>query len=152
MKVCKGCLIILLRTLNPQKGLCNGTRLKVLDFCKYLLQCEIIQGPYAGTMVTIPRIYNKFDDETYPFAFKRKQFPVRLAYAISIHKSQGQTLKRMGLYLPEPVFAHGMLYVALSRVGSPLEILTYIKKTPTQGICENGCFTRNVVYKELLGT
>jgi ATP-dependent DNA helicase PIF1 len=42
-----------------------------------------------------------------PFKFKRKQFPIRLSFAMTINKAQG--------HLPEPVFSHGQLYMALSR-------------------------------------
>ena len=56
------------------------------------------------------------------FRFKRLQFPVRLAFALSINKSQGQSVHHVGLYLRTPVFAHGQLYVALSRATSPHNI------------------------------
>ena len=40
-----------------------------------------------------------------------------LAFALTINKPQGQTLDHVGLYLPTPVFSHGMLYVTLSHNG-----------------------------------
>ncbi|KAG5536158.1 hypothetical protein RHGRI_023821 [Rhododendron griersonianum] len=48
----------------------------------------------------------------------RRQFPVRLAYAMTINKSQGQSVKIVGVDLRTPVFSHGQLYVALSRCTS----------------------------------
>ncbi|XP_063921237.1 uncharacterized protein LOC135136038 [Zophobas morio] len=54
-----------------------------------------------------------------PFTFKRLQFPVRLAFAMTINKAQGQSLRVAGLNLGSPCFSHGQLYVACSRVGTP---------------------------------
>ncbi|CAF4678937.1 unnamed protein product, partial [Rotaria magnacalcarata] len=51
-----------------------------------------------------------------PFQFKRLQFPVRLAFAMSINKPQGQSLKVAGINLGAPCFSHGQLYVAYSRL------------------------------------
>ena len=51
------------------------------------------------------------------------QFPISAAFAMSINKSQGSTLKKVGLYLNEPVFTHGQLYVVLSRVASIDDII-----------------------------
>jgi ATP-dependent DNA helicase PIF1 len=46
----------------------------------------------------------------------RRQFPIKLSFAITINKAQDQTITNIWLYLPKPVFTHGQLYVALSRV------------------------------------
>ena len=46
----------------------------------------------------------------------RKQYPLRLAYAMTVNRSQGQTLDHVCLDLRAPPFSHGQLYVALSRV------------------------------------
>ncbi len=69
-----------------------------------------------------------------------------------INKSQGQTLQHVGVFLPEPVFTHGLLYVALSRVGDPAHInVCVVPMEGFQGIDKDGdTFTSNIVYTEVL--
>jgi ATP-dependent exoDNAse (exonuclease V) alpha subunit len=61
---------------------------------------------------------------------------------MTINKAQGSTLESVGLYLNEPVFSHGQLYVALSRVSS-------LKKIFIATNSEIEGRTRNVVYREI---
>ena len=131
---------MLLRNLDPPR-LCNGTRLVVRSLSKYLVEATIIGGVYDGDIVAIPRIPLQSVDNNMPFTFRRLQFPLRLSFAMSINKSQGQSLKVVGLHLELPCFTHGQLYVGCSRVGSESNLFLY---TPNEGC------TENIVYTEIL--
>ena len=109
---------MLLSNLSSKRGLCNGVRLKVLQIYNSVLHCEIITGAHSGEQVLIPKLKLAPSDANLPFTLQRTQFPIRLCYAMTINKSQGQTFNRVGIFLPEPVFSHGQLYVAFSRTST----------------------------------
>jgi len=67
-----------------------------------------------------------FDSEA--FDFKRLQFPVSLEFAMSINKSQEQSLSIYSINLENPCFSHGQLYVECSRVGIPTKLFIYTQK------------------------
>ena len=104
----ENCPIILLRNLNPMEGLCNGTRLICRELRHNTICAEIAVGQYRGKRVFLPKIpLQTSDSEKNGIPFKRTQFPVKLCFAMTINKSQGQTLDYVGIYLREPVFSHG---------------------------------------------
>ena len=144
-----GCPIILLRNIDPLNGLCNGTRLICRGFQRNVLDAEIAVGQHAGKRVFLPRIsLCPSEDDMLPFKLKRKQFPIRLCFAMTINKAQGQTIPVVGVYLPESVFSHGQLYVALSRGISRGTTKVLVK--PTKNFKQHGVYTSNVIYREVL--
>ena len=144
----KGAVVMLLRNLNISGGLCNGTRLIIEDVINNrLIRAIIANGENKGKTVLIPKILTQpTDSHQYGFEWQRVQFPVRLAFAMTIHKSQGQTLDKVAVWLQDPCFGHGQLYVATSRVGNPDHIKFFVKSKAGHRTFT----TRNVVYFEFL--
>jgi len=119
-----GSPVILLRNLDPGEGLCNGTRIVVFNVRRKMLQCRIMSKNrrFRDKVVLIPRIRLLPNAETLPVPLKRLQFPVRLAFAMTINKSQGQSVEHVRINLQTLVFSHRQLYVAFSRCTLPLNI------------------------------
>jgi ATP-dependent DNA helicase PIF1 len=90
-----GVPIMLLRNLDLRNGHCNGSRYIVRAVKSHVIDAEIAVGSRAGQRIFIPRMTLIPSGEESPFTMKRRQFPVRVAFAMTINKSQGQTFDRV---------------------------------------------------------
>jgi ATP-dependent DNA helicase PIF1 len=113
--------VMLLRNLDPKRGLCNGTRLQVKSTSRHVVFCTYLDRDRAGPrapadgVVLLSRICCRSSEDGSFVEFDRKQFPIRVCFAMTINKSQGQSLGMVGVYLNPEVFAHGQRYVSFSR-------------------------------------
>ena len=141
-----GCPLILLRNLSPARGLCNGTRLILTRMSTRVLEVKIIGGDHHGKTEFIPRITltPTEDEANFSFQLKRRQFPVRLAFSVTINKAQGQSVEHVGVDLRVPVFSHGQLYVALSRATNSRNVTVLLPED------QEDARTTNIVYPEVL--
>ena len=150
LKLKVGAVVMLLRNLDLKKGLCNGTRLVVKALHNKVIDAEVVTGVASGKRVFIPRIQLTPSDTGLPFILSRRQFPLRLAYSMTINKAQGQTFEKVGLYLQRPCFSHGQLYVAFSRARAFADIKVKILETTQQGRYQGKYYTQNIVYRQVL--
>jgi hypothetical protein len=99
---------------NIAKDVSNGTRLVVTYIDPNLTHIKARVLSERGGLeneVFIARL--RLTVNMGGYLLERTQLPIRLAYVMTIHKSQGLTLKKVGLYLNASVFAHGQLYVGI---------------------------------------
>ncbi len=156
LRLTPGAVIMLIRNLDCSSGLCNGVRAVVVKCETKVLEVLIITGKARGQRYFLPRIPMTSQANSLPFLLQRRQFPVKLAWAMTINKAQGQSLERVGIYLEDPVFAHGQLYVALSRAGSFGKVRVLVRDTDAQGrrqgeaAIPDGTYTDNIVYRDIL--
>ena len=163
LRLKKGAVVLITHNIDRERGICNGTRAIVTHAAARVLVVRVLTGRAKGQTVELPRTRQNMEGSKtkMPFKMRRVQFPVKLAWAITINKSQGQTLVRGGVYLPDSVFSHGQLYVACSRVGDPDNLRLMVSRRddnarwhgwlidPVDG--KEKCFTSNVVSYAALG-
>ena len=140
-----GSVCLIMRNLNISDGLVNGTKVIIVAISSRLITVKM---PGDEQLFGIPRISFKFAlAEGSPLQVLRRQFPLMLAYAMSGHKSQGQTIDFVGIDLRTDCFTHGQLYVLLSRVRSPNDLVVFV---PEHRIREGIAYVKNIVYRDLL--
>ncbi|KAL3653006.1 hypothetical protein CASFOL_002687 [Castilleja foliolosa] len=138
-----GTPVMLLRNLDHSMGLRNDTRLVVTRLATHVIECNILTGAKTGEKVLLPRLNLTPSDTKIPFEFQRHQFSIMISYAMSINKSQGQSLSYVGLYLDKPVFSHGRLYVVVSLFSNRKGLRILLSQEDNSTVNT----TDNVVYK-----
>ncbi|KAL1314930.1 hypothetical protein AAHE18_16G224300 [Arachis hypogaea] len=119
--------VMLLRNIDDTSSLCNETRLTFNELGNNVIGATVMTGRNIGDKVYISRM------NLIPSVY----------FAMTINKSQGQSLSHVGLYLSKSVFTHRQLYVALSRVKNGLKVLILDKDgNPKSSII-------NVMFKEV---
>jgi len=112
----EGCRVMLLKNLNFKKGLINGSTGTVLELKQGGEEDQILVRFDNGVEEFIAKqIFEAYRDGD--VVVSREQYPLRLAYGITIHKSQGMTLEKL-IVDCDRIFECGQVYVALSRIKS----------------------------------
>lgn len=121
----RGCVVMFIRNVNFDSGIVNGRKGIVRAISPRVVDVQVIAA--GSPLVKIPRITFEVKVGANGITFHRQQFPLRVCYAVTINKSQGQTLTTVGLDLRDDVFCHGQLYVALSRTTASANIRCLVR-------------------------
>jgi len=121
--------VMFTRNVAKRFGLCNGTPAIVRELRDDVITVQRISNDgKLGELVDVLRcrVERKVDLRMKKyFSFSRIQFPLAPAFAMTVHKAQGQTFDRVGVFLNSPMFSPGQLYVALSRARNAQSITVF---------------------------
>lgn len=144
LKLKIGAPVMCLRNLASSEGLCNGTRMIVTDIKLHVLEVMIVGTEFHGEKRHIPRILFFTQEGELNYILRRKQFPVKPCFAMTINKSQGQTFEIVGVDFRHECFSHGQFYVSVTRTSS---VKDFVVMLPGE---EGESQTSNVVWPEVL--
>ena len=135
LAICIGARIMLLKNINQKEKLINGARGTIVDF---KITNDVVEGiEIKFDQIDEPKIILKQEVHSYQFYEGRIirifQFPIKLCWACTAHKAQGQTLKKVAISIRDVAFAHGSFYVALSRVKRMEDIMLFGREEWPEG-------------------
>lgn len=119
----EGCPIVL---IQAYKGLTQGTRLIIKKIYRHKIVAEIGCGRRKGNSLIITKVPSSMMMPSANLEFIRRQYPVQLAFSMTINKVQGLEFNKIGVYFPRAAFSHGQMYVACSRVSNMAENLKVV--------------------------
>ena len=70
----------------------------------------------------------QYDGKFFPYKFTRLQFPIKIAYSLTIDRAQGQSASKYGILLPKNVWTHDQIYFSQSRCGNPNNIYVWLEQ------------------------
>lgn len=144
LPICTGMVMMLVRNINVPAGLCNSTRVVVCHNSRREVLVRVLGAKdndpdqYASN----PQVTLYSKPEVASYRFRRKQFPFRPSFAMTINKAQVQSLRLIGIDMRNPAFAHGQCYVAFSRATSPDTVRILMTDRKQRRV-------QNVVYPEV---
>lgn len=131
-----GCVVVLLQNKSDKEGLINGTRAIIEELGDHRIIARAINAAASGPFkFFIERSRHTFEEKSTGLKYERLQFPIKLAFALTIHKGQGQTINILGIDLETEVFSHGQLYTAFSRAtdGNNVRVYAPNREKDSQG-------------------
>jgi len=145
-----GCPVMCLRKYNDL--LANGDRAVVESISPYRLGLRLLTGRSAGTVVHLPRMLFTPTNKNLKIQMNRLQFGVVVAFAITVSKSQSCGFNNVGVWLNDHFFAHGHLYLALSRLQVKQDGVFKLLFASRQNFMldDRGVFAMNTVYDDVL--
>jgi hypothetical protein len=156
-----GQLCMIMRNFSITQKLQNNSLVRIHDLSPHCAYVQLLSdigkvGIDSATIHVLPKINFSIFSGKKGFKVIRRQIPLRPAYARTFHRSQSETLDLAGICLNEPVFTHGLMYMAFSRCRLSSDILCYVTDDMHkfsynfQGKTHKIYNMINVVYKELL--
>jgi hypothetical protein len=140
-----GAMVMIMRNISRKHRLMNGTRVKVVKILAYTI---VVQTLDTGEVHTIFRVLFRIRLRNIGVTIIRRQFPLRVAYAMTVHKCQGMTLTHVSLDVRRQPFSHGILYVACGRVKNAKSLLVLV--ADSSYIRQNQALAANIVWHDLL--
>jgi ATP-dependent DNA helicase PIF1 len=140
-------ICILLANVDKQQGLTKNTRVRIVNITQRIIRVVTLNN-VQPIFANLPK-YNFNIKLPFNKSYKmlRRQFPLKLAYALTMNRSQGQEFEKLLVDLTIPPFTHGHLYVALSRIRESENIKIFCN---IENILDsNIVLTNNVVYDEI---
>ncbi|GKB85688.1 ATP-dependent DNA helicase PIF1-like protein [Tanacetum coccineum] len=93
-----GAPVMLVQNINQTASLCNGTRLRILKLGEHVFEAQIMTSTNVHHTTIIPRLKLSPSDKRLPLKINRRQFSLAVCFAMTINKSQGQSLSNVGLF------------------------------------------------------